>query len=146
MQNSGWLAGWRAAANPAQMGWKWSAGGKCMTRSNLMITLVVVAFATTCAGTSTLRRHSQLTPAFKEWLGSKGYLGATRGVTLSDDGRLIAAVDIAADGPIMNLPRHLVLSWMTIDPRRDASSALGRAIAEHPELFVSPCATLAPVT
>jgi hypothetical protein len=28
---AGWLAGWRAAANPAQMGWKWSAGGKCMT-------------------------------------------------------------------------------------------------------------------
>ena len=29
----GWLAvaGWRAAANPAQMGWKWSAGGKFMT-------------------------------------------------------------------------------------------------------------------
>ena len=27
----GWLAGWRAASNQAQMGWKWSAGGKCMT-------------------------------------------------------------------------------------------------------------------
>ena len=28
---AGWMDGWRAAANPAQMGWKWSAGGKCMT-------------------------------------------------------------------------------------------------------------------
>ena len=27
---AGWVAGLRAAANPAQMGWKWSAWGKCM--------------------------------------------------------------------------------------------------------------------
>ena len=31
--------------------------------------------------------------------------------------------------------RHLALSWLTVDPRRDAKSALGRAIAAQPGLF-----------
>ena len=84
---------------------------------------------------SLLRRHSLLTPALKGWLGDKGYLEGSNGVTVADDGRLIATAEIAAGATIIDLPRHLTLSWLTVDPRRDTISVLGRAIEEHPGLL-----------
>jgi hypothetical protein len=84
------------------------------------------------------RRSSRLTPAFKGWLTSKGYLGAASGgITISAEGRLIATAARQPGEAVVRLPRHLVLSWLTVDPRRDATSVLGRAITQHPELFPS---------
>ena len=85
-----------------------------------------------------LRRHSVLTPELKNWFAEKGYLRSLdHRITISEDGRLIANEEVAADKTFLRLPRHLTLSWLTVDPRGDSSSALGRAIAEHPELFPS---------
>lgn len=88
-------------------------------------------------GGSILRRHSRLSEEYKQWLGQKSYLqGVIDGsVVPTPDGRTVAQRDIAEGAEIVVVPQHLVLSWRTIDPRRDPSSALGRAILAEPKLF-----------
>ena len=86
-------------------------------------------------GGALLRRHSRLSDEYKQWLGSTGYLAGVAGVVPTPDGRTVAQGDIAEGADLVVVPQHLVLSWRTIAPRLDPSSALGRAIFAEPKLF-----------
>ncbi len=103
----------------------------------LLLLAVVGSSAGGAGGGGLLRRHSRLSEEYKQWLGQKSYLqGVVDGsVVPTPDGRTVAQRDIAQGAEIVVVPQHLVLSWRTIDPRRDPSSALGRAILAEPKLF-----------
>ena len=84
-----------------------------------------------------LRRHTQLGEGYKQWLGEKGYLGHVVSGSLvpTPDGSTVASREIAQGAELVSVPQHLALSWLTVDPRRDPNSALGRAIVAQPTLF-----------
>lgn len=88
-------------------------------------------------GSGLLRRHSRLSDEYKQWLGQKSYLnGVIDGAVVpTPDGRVVAHRDIAEGMELVVIPQHLVLSWRTIDPRRDPGSRLGQAILAEPQLF-----------
>ena len=103
----------------------------------LHLLLTAVSSAGGGGGGGLLRRHTRLSEEYKQWLGEKSYLRCVidGSVVPTPDGRTVAQRDIAMGEEIVVVPRHLVLSWRTIDPRQDPSSALGRAILAEPKLF-----------
>ena len=103
----------------------------------LHLLLIAVGSASGGGGGGLLRRHTRLSAEYKQWLGQKSYLRCVinGSVVPTPDGRTVAQRDIAVGEEIVVVPNHLVLSWHTIDPRQDPSSALGRAILAEPQRF-----------
>lgn len=71
----------------------------------LALALVLAAASTSSADPlAGLRRHSQLSDDYKQWLGEKGYLEGVVGLVPTLDGRVVAARDVAANQELLSVP------------------------------------------